>query len=207
MASRSSGVNDFIAVPPFLGHQAALTAGFQKASGEAVVTMDCDFQDPPELIPAMVQKWRDGNKIVYARRTARHDTLFKRLTAGVYYKILDSVSEVEIPRQVGDFRLMDRLVCDNLIRLGEHARYLRGMVAWLGFRHDFVDFERPDRLHGETHYPLKKNAQTGDGRLVEFYFFTPQTGSLDRRPVHTDFLLFFRVYALGRLGRHPLSLI
>ena len=152
------------------GHQAALTAGMEYAAGDAVITMDCDLQDPPELIVEMLEKWRDGNKIVYARRIMREDRPFKKITASVYYRLLGRVSNVEIPRQVGDFRLMDRVVVDELVRLGEHAQYLRGMVAWLGFKHAFVDFERPERIHGETHYPLSKMLKLAMDGLLSFSF-------------------------------------
>lgn len=150
------------------GHQAALTAGLEVATGDAVVTMDCDLQDPPELLPALVAKWEEGYRVVYARRAERADTLFKKWTAALYYRILDHVSEVRIPRQVGDYRLIDRLVADNLLHLVEHARYLRGMVAWLGFKHAFVDFDRPERLHGETHYPLRKMLRLAMDGLLSF---------------------------------------
>ncbi len=150
------------------GHQAALTAGLEHASGDAVITMDCDLQDPPEIIPQMVAEWEKGSKVVYARRKARVDTPFKKLTASVYYRVLGRLSDVEIPRQVADYRLMDRVVVKNLLRLGEQARYLRGMVAWLGFKHAFVDFDRPDRAHGETHYPLKKMVRFAMDGLLSF---------------------------------------
>jgi dolichol-phosphate mannosyltransferase len=152
------------------GHQAALTAGMGHARGDVVVTMDCDLQDPPELIVEMLEKWRQGNKIVYARRVVRDDRPFKKITAAVYYRLLGRVSNVEIPRQVGDFRLMDRTVVQELLRLGEHAQYLRGQVAWLGFKHAFVDFERPERIHGETHYPLHKMLKLAMDGLLSFSF-------------------------------------
>jgi len=150
------------------GHQAALTAGIRKAHGDAVITMDCDFQDPPDLIPLMVAKWREGAKVVYARRTVRHDNLFKKWTAAIYYRLLAGVSDVDIPRQVADFRLIDKEVLGQLLRLGEHARYLRGMVAWLGHEPAFVDFERPDRASGETHYTLGKMAKLAMDGILNF---------------------------------------
>lgn len=153
------------------GHQAALTAGMKAATGDAVVTMDCDFQDPPSIVPDMVRKWAEGARIVYARRKSRVDGVFKRLTASVYYKILSVSSDVHIPRNVGDFRLVDRVVLNHLTRLDEHARYLRGMVAWLGFRYDFVDFDRPDRAHGETHYTFGKMTRLAMDGVVNFTFF------------------------------------
>jgi glycosyltransferase involved in cell wall biosynthesis len=152
------------------GHQAALTAGVAHARGDAVITMDCDFQDPPELIPKLIAEWEAGNQIVYARRTRRDDTFFKKITAELYYRSLQRLSDLDIPRQVADYRLMDRMVVDSFLKLGEHARYLRGMVAWLGFRHTFVDFERPERIHGETHYPLVKMMRFAMDGILSFSF-------------------------------------
>lgn len=158
------------------GHQAAITAGLNRASGDAIITMDADLQDPPSLLPKLVEKWEEGCQIVYARRTGRSDGSFKRVTADLYYRILARVSDVAIPRQVGDFRLVDRIVLNNLIRLGEHDRYLRGMVAWLGFRHTFVEFDRPNRIHGETHYPLRKMLKLAMDGLLNFTFLPLKIG-------------------------------
>ena len=158
------------------GHQAALTAGLRVAGGEAIISMDCDLQDPPGIIPEMVARWRDGNKVVYARRKLRVDTPFKKITANWYYRILARSSDVDIPRNVGDFRLLDRAVLNSLVQFDEHARYLRGMVAWLGFKHDFVDFDRPDRMHGETHYTLRKMVKLAMDGLLNFTFFPLRLG-------------------------------
>jgi dolichol-phosphate mannosyltransferase len=158
------------------GHQAALTAGLERASGDAVITMDSDLQDPPALLPKLVEQWQAGFPIVYARRSERVDTAFKKITADLYYRLMSNVADVDIPRQVGDFRLIDRVVLNNLLRLGEHARYLRGMVAWLGFKHAFVDFARPDRLHGETHYPLRKMLRLAMDGLLNFTFMPLKIG-------------------------------
>ncbi len=152
------------------GHQAALTAGMVKARGDAIVTMDCDLQDPPDLIPKLVEKWEQGCRIVYARRAERHDSFLKKWTAALYYRLLSRVAELRIPRQVGDFRLVDRVALDNLLRLDEHARYLRGMVAWLGFKHDFVDYDRPERQAGQTHYSLVKMVRLAMDGVLNFSF-------------------------------------
>ena len=165
-----------VALSRNFGHQAALTAGLRQASGDAVVTMDCDLQDPPEVVPRMVAKWREGVDIVYARRTSRVDTRFKRVTADLYYRLLAQASDVEIPRKVGDFRLLDKSVLKSLVRLGEHAQYLRGMVAWLGFKHDFVDFERSGRLHGETHYSLSRMMRLAMDGFLNFTLFPLKIG-------------------------------
>jgi dolichol-phosphate mannosyltransferase len=138
------------------GHQVALTAGIDAASGDAVITMDCDLQDPPELIPKLLREWRKGSQIVYARRSRRHDGFLKRSTAACYYTLLDMIADIKMPREVGDFRLMDRQVVDALKQMPERARYLRGMIHWTGFRQAFVDFERPERANGATHYSMRK---------------------------------------------------
>ena len=159
------------------GHQAALTAGLQYASGDAVVTLDCDLQDPPEVIVEMAKLWESKDyKIIYARRRNRHDNFFKKYTAILYYKILDKFSNVRIPRNVGDFRLMDKKVVDIINKMPEKARYLRGMVAWVGYRHTFVDFDRPERIHGKTGYTLSKMIKLAMDGLFNFSLLPLRAG-------------------------------
>lgn len=139
------------------GHQNALSAGYRYAKGDCVVTIDADLQDPPEHIGHMIDKWREGYEIVYAHRKSRaRDGLFKKLTAWTFYWVINKVSEVEIPTDVGDYRLIDRKVVDYLNGLPEYARFLRGLVAWSGYRTAYVDFDRKARHSGKTHYPLRK---------------------------------------------------
>jgi dolichol-phosphate mannosyltransferase len=139
------------------GHQAAVTAGLDVARGDAVVIIDADLQDPPELIPQMVALWREGNEVVYGRRVMRKgESGFKRWTAKAFYRTLNSVSEVPIPLDVGDFRLMDRRIVDILRDMRERDRLLRGMVAWVGFRQHALDYSRDARTHGVSKYPLRK---------------------------------------------------
>lgn len=176
MAARDTHVK-VVSFSRNFGQQAAFSAGLCYATGDAVVTMDCDLQDPPSIIPAMVRSWREGNRVVYARRVSREaDSFVKRVTAGIYYRLLCQVSNVQIPRQVGDFRLMDRSVVTELVQLGEHAQYLRGLVAWLGFKHAFVDYERPDRQHGETHYSMRKMIKLAMDGLLSFSFLPLKVG-------------------------------
>jgi polyisoprenyl-phosphate glycosyltransferase len=139
------------------GHEAASTAGLDHADGDAVVLMDADLQDPPELIEQLVARWRDGFDIVYAVRSDREgESLFKRCTAWAFYRILNLMSDVEIPRDTGDFRLMDRRVLNGLSQCRERARFIRGLVAWTGFKTTAVGYNRPGRHGGETKYnPLK----------------------------------------------------
>ena len=135
------------------GHQAGVTAGLNHASGDAIVVMDADLQDPPSLLPQMLQRWREGFHIVYARRTERAATpLSKRIFAWLYYRVLRLMSEVEVPLDAGDFCLMDRRVVDELNRLPERNRYVRGLRAWVGFSSTSVPFERPPRRAGTPKY-------------------------------------------------------
>lgn len=139
------------------GHQTALIAGYRFASGDAVISMDADMQDPPEIIPEMVAAWHEGAKIVYAKRRRRDvDSPFKKLTAQLFYRFINALSDARIPEDVGDYRLMDRAVVDFLKNLPEHAPFLRGLVAWSGFSEAYVYFDRAKRHTGKTHYSLSK---------------------------------------------------
>ena len=139
------------------GHQLAITAGLDRAEGEAVVVMDADLQDPPEVVREMVTRWREGFDVVYAVRQKRHgETWFKRLTAALFYRFLRAMLGVSIPVDAGDFRLMSRPVVLTLRALREQHRFVRGMVAWVGFRQIAVKYERPARFAGETKYPFRK---------------------------------------------------
>lgn len=139
------------------GHQVAITAGVDYAQGDAVVIIDADLQDPPELIPQMIFEWKQGCEVVYAKRLKRHgESLFKRSTASLFYRILRHSTDISIPVDTGDFRLMDRKVCDQLRRLPEKNPFVRGLVSWVGFRQTAIEYERDERLAGETKYPLKR---------------------------------------------------
>src|SRR5205807_2825711 len=139
------------------GHQVAITAGMDAAAGEAIVVMDADLQDPPEIVGEMIEKWKEGYEVVYARRLSRvGESTFKRTTAHLFYKLLGRMSSVAIPADVGDFRLIDRKVLDALRSMPEQDRFVRGMIAWLGFRQTEVAFHRLPRLAGQTKYPLLK---------------------------------------------------
>lgn len=139
------------------GHQQALTAGYQNAGGEIVVSMDADLQDPPEIIPQMIRKWQEGAKIVYAKREKREvDSFFKKQTARLFYRVINFLSDTPIPENIGDFRLLDQEVVKFLNQLPERSRFLRGLVAWPGFKTDYVYFERKKRFAGKTHYTVSK---------------------------------------------------
>jgi len=167
LASENNQVK-YIDLSRNFGHQAALTSGLAHAKGDVIISMDCDLQDPPEIILRMIEKWKDGNDIVYARRIERHDSFFKKYTAIGYYKILDKFSNIRVPRNVGDFRLMNRRSLNELLKLKEKSIYLRGMVSWLGFKYDFVDFNRPERIHGKTGYSLRKMVKLAMDGLLNF---------------------------------------
>jgi glycosyltransferase involved in cell wall biosynthesis len=139
------------------GHQIAISAGLDVAEGNAVVVMDADLQDPPEVVEEMLAKFNEGFDVVYGVRTKRHgETVFKRVTAAVYYRILRRLLGFEVPLDAGDFRLMSRKVVIALRSLRERHRFVRGMVAWVGYKQTKVYYERPARFAGETKYPLSK---------------------------------------------------
>ena len=151
------------------GHQLAVTAGVDLADGDAVVLIDADLQDPPELIPQMLEKWREGFDVVYGQRGERKgETAFKRTTAKAFYRLLDRLSEVRMPLDTGDFRLMDRRVVDALKSMPERDRFIRGMVSWIGFRQTGIRYERDARFAGESNYPLKKMIAFATDGLISF---------------------------------------
>jgi dolichol-phosphate mannosyltransferase len=147
----------YIGLSRNFGHQVAITAGMDAAQGKAIVVMDADLQDPPEVVEQLIAKWQEGYDVVYARRLSRAgESRFKRATAHLFYRMLDRMASVGIPADVGDFRLIDRKVLDALRQMPERDRFVRGMIAWLGFRQTEVAFHRLERAAGETKYPLFK---------------------------------------------------
>lgn len=151
------------------GHQAAVTAGLKYTSGDAVVIMDADMQDPPEVIEEMIKLWEDGNEVIYAKRKARKgETAFKLFTAKMFYKVLNGLSDVEIPKDTGDFRLADRKVIDVINSLPEHNKFLRGLFSWVGFKQVPLEYERNERFAGKTKYPLKKMLKLASDGITSF---------------------------------------
>lgn len=135
------------------GKEAAMTAALDYAQGDAIVPIDADLQDPPELIPEMIAKWREGFDVVYAKRTSREaDTRLKRNTAGLFYKVFNALSEMPIPENVGDYRLMDRRVVEAIKQLPEKDRFMKGLFCWPGFNSATIEFERKERVEGETKF-------------------------------------------------------
>jgi glycosyltransferase involved in cell wall biosynthesis len=151
------------------GHQIAISTGMDRARGEAVIVMDADLQDPPEIVLDMVEKWKEGYDVVYAERLSREgEGRFKRWTADLFYRLMTKLSAVEIPRNVGDFRLVDRKAVDAFRAMPERDRFVRGMFAWLGFEQTSVKFHRPPRAAGETKYPLWKMLRLAANGVVSF---------------------------------------
>ncbi len=155
-AARNKSVK-LVAFSRNFGHQMALASGYETAKGDCVISMDSDQQDPPEIIPQMIQAWQKGVKVVYARREKRDvDGILKRVTASFFYKLMNFLSDFPIPQEVGDFRLLDREIVDYLNNLQERSRFLRGLVAWSGQPAIFISFKREKRFTGETHYTFSK---------------------------------------------------
>ncbi len=151
------------------GHQIAITTGMDHAAGRAVIVLDADLQDPPEVVLEMIAKWKEGFEVVYAQRTSRAgESRFKRLSADLFYRLMGLVGETPIPRDVGDFRLVDRKALDCFLAMPERDRFVRGMFAWIGFRQAVVTFDRPGRAAGETKYPLRKMIGLAASGLVSF---------------------------------------
>ena len=173
------------------GHQMAVTAGLDYAQGAAVVLIDADLQDPPELIGTLVAKWREGYDVVYGQRERRAgESIFKRATAALFYRLINHLSDVPIPLDTGDFRLMSRRVVEALKHMPERDRFLRGMVSWVGFRQTAVQYARAERHAGKTKYPLSKMvAFAADGIL-----------SFSLKPLHLATMMGFLTSALAFLG-------
>jgi len=157
------------------GHQIAATAGLDHARGRAAIIIDADLQDPPELFPELAARWREGHEVVYAVRTERAgESWFKRATASVFYRAIYRITDVRIPLDTGDFRLIDRRVIDTLRGMRERHRFLRGMAAWVGFRQIGVPYKRAARFAGETKYPLRKMVRLALNAVTSFSHFPLQ---------------------------------
>ncbi len=153
------------------GHQIAVTAGMEYSKGQAVVIIDADLQDPPEVILRMIEKWKEGYDVVYGKRSKRKgESWFKKITAKLFYRFLNSMTSVDIPVDTGDFRLIDRKVCDTMKSLTEKNRYVRGLVSWVGYKQVEVEYVREERFAGETKYPLKKMIKLAADAIVSFSY-------------------------------------
>lgn len=153
------------------GHQVAITAGMEYSTGDAIVVIDADLQDPPEVILKMIEKWKEGYDVVYGKRLKRKgETFFKKFTSKMFYRVLEHMTDIYIPVDTGDFRLIDRRVCEALKSLPERNRYVRGLVSWVGFKQTGVEFVREKRFAGETKYPLKKMLKFAGDAITSFSY-------------------------------------
>lgn len=160
------------------GHQIAITAGWDYARGDAVVIIDADLQDPPELILEMAKKWKEGNEVVFAVRTEREgESWFKLWTASLFYRMIYRITDVKIPLDAGDFRLMDRKVVNVLKQMRERHRFPRGMSAWVGFKQVGVEYKRAARIAGETKYPFRKMFRLAINAVTSFSYFPLQVAT------------------------------
>lgn len=151
------------------GHQAAVTAGLKFVTGDCILIIDSDMQDPPELLVDMLKLWEDGNEVIYAKRkTRKGESKFKLMTAKMFYKVLNNLSDVEIPKDTGDFRLVDRKVVDVINSMPEHNKFLRGLFSWVGFKQKPIEYERQERFAGKTKYPLKKMLKLASDGIISF---------------------------------------
>ena len=177
MAKKDSHIRPVIFARNF-GHQVAVTAGLDYSRGDAVVIIDADLQDPPELILEMAKKWKDGNEVVFAVRTEREgESWFKLWTASLFYRIIYRITDVKIPLDTGDFRLMDRKVVNVMNRMRERHRFLRGMSAWVGFKQVGVEYKRAARKAGETKYPFRKMFRLAINAVTSFSYFPLQVAT------------------------------
>lgn len=153
------------------GHQMAITAGMEKSIGDAIIIIDADLQDPPEVILKMIEKWKEGYEVVYGKRIKREgETFFKKFTANIFYRLLRSMTSIDIPADAGDFRLIDRKVCNALMSLPEKNRYVRGLVSWVGYKQTYVEYVRKERFAGVTKYPLKKMFKLAFDGITSFSY-------------------------------------
>ncbi len=173
------------------GHQMALSCGYKHAKGDCVISLDADLQDPPEVIDKMIKKWQEGYEVVYGQRLDRQtDSFFKKTTADLFYKLMNALSDVPIPQHVADFRLLDKKVVSFLNSLPEKARFLRGLVAWPGFKSTIVKYKREKRFTGKTHYTLSKMINFALDGIIAFSV----------KPLRLAIYLGFLVAFLGFLG-------
>lgn len=173
------------------GHQAALTCGYEIAPGDALISIDSDLQDPPEVIPEMLRRWEEGNQVVLAvRRKREGETRFKLWTARMYYRLISKMSDTEAPESSGDFRLLDRAAVDALKKITETHRYIRGLVGWLGFQRSVVEYDRSARPAGSTKYSLVKMVRLAMDGLISLSFWPLRAAYLTAFVLMMPFLLY-----------------
>lgn len=158
----------FLAFSRNFGHQVAVTAGLELAQGQCVVVMDCDMQDPPEMVPEMLAKWREGWHVVYAVRKTRQESPIKQICYKAFYYLMNRLSDIKVPRDAGDFCLLDRQVVDEMNRIQEFKPFVRGLRAWVGFDQTSVEYDRPGRMAGETNYTWMRLLQLAVDGFLSF---------------------------------------
>lgn len=189
------------------GHQIAITAGMDRASGDAVIVMDADLQDPPEVVLELIAKWKEGYDVVYAQRREREgESWFKRVSARLFYRLIAHLSSVDIPRDTGDFRLVDRKVIEAFGQMREHDRFVRGMFAWMGFKQTAVTFDRRAREAGTTKYPLRKMIALAFNGIVGFSD-APLRLALWVGTAVSMLAMLYGVYVVGLWLSHDASLV
>jgi len=183
------------------GHQIAITAGADFAEGDAVIVMDADLQDPPEVVSRMIEKWREGYEVVYAVRISRQgESFFKLWTASLFYRLLQRITDIQIPLDAGDFRLMDRHVVETMGHLREQHRFMRGLSSWVGFRQIGIEYERAERYAGETKYPLRKMLRLATSAITGFSYVPLQLATYVGFGLATISLLAILITIILRLS-------
>lgn len=178
LAEKDSHVKPVIFARNF-GHQIAVTAGLDYALGDAVIVIDADLQDPPEVMLDLIKKWKEGFEVVYAvRRKREGESWFKLFTASVFYRLIYKITDVKIPLDTGDFRLLDRKVVDVMGQMRERHRFLRGMAAWVGYRQVGVEYDRKERFAGKTKYPFRKMLKLAVNAITSFSYFPLQVATV-----------------------------
>ena len=184
------------------GHQPAITAGLEHATGDALITMDCDFQDPPEIIPLFLQHWKEGNKVVYGRRISRKDGFLKKLTASIYYRLLRFSSEVKLPGNIADYRLIDKHVLKTIKLNNISTDYFRGLLPWFGFKYAIVDYERPKRISGKTNFSWLKMIRFALKGLLSFSILPLRLGLFIGLGVIITGIIFFAYLLINTFMYH-----
>jgi len=184
------------------GLQAALTAGLDYAGGQAIIVMDTDLQDPPEVVPQLIAKWREGYQLVYAQRAERAgETWFKKFTATAFYRLITQITSVEIPVDTGEFRLMDRKVVDAIKQMREYNRFMRGMSVWVGYKQTGITYERDARKAGETKFTIKKMVRLALDGITTFSYLPLQLATYIGFFIAVLSLVFLIVVFLLRIFR------
>jgi dolichol-phosphate mannosyltransferase len=184
------------------GLQAALTAGLDYASGQAIIVMDTDLQDPPEVVPQLIAKWREGYQLIYAQRAERAgETWFKKFTASAFYRLIDKITSIQIPVDTGEFRLMDRKVVDAIKQMREYNRFMRGLSVWVGYKQTGITYEREARKAGETKFPLRKMWRLALDGITSFSYLPLQLATYIGFLVAVLSLVFLVVVFLLRIFR------